>query len=352
MKQPNSSSPPHRNWEIAAAFSFGVIFLATVLALVVIIPSPTELQIFVFRLVLALAAGGVGAVLPGFIVVRATPYARAGGALALFVMVYSFNPPGIIESRSFENYMQRADRAAAAGNSEAALDFYATAGQINPKRWEPIYGRGRVEFDHGSYAQAALDFSDAFVRQGKTDGSIAYSTSMAQEGLEQYSEEENSLMSARKLLSPDSSLSREVTFDLGRLNLIMWMKTNAPRDSPRYRNAETAFRAHLEHPGSPKQWAHYHLGCLRAIRAEDTSLTAVEATSLRTQANAEILQAVEELAHYADRKAPAQKQMMRDLLRAPEKWSSRPGDPVACPALIRSWISMSGHSIETLIAKL
>lgn len=62
----------------------------------VFLSNPTETQWFVFRVVLALAAAGVGAVLPGVINVPAGRVIRAGGALALFVIVYWYNPPKLV----------------------------------------------------------------------------------------------------------------------------------------------------------------------------------------------------------------------------------------------------------------
>jgi len=78
------------------SFAFGVAFLATMLALVVAVPNPTPSQWFVFRVVLALAAGGVGAVIPGLLVVHVSTVVRAGGALALFALIYCLNPPAML----------------------------------------------------------------------------------------------------------------------------------------------------------------------------------------------------------------------------------------------------------------
>jgi hypothetical protein len=80
------------------AFAFGVVFVIIMLVIAIWIPRPTESQWFTFRVVLALAAGGVGALIPGLINVEAGPYVRAGGALALFVLVYWFNPPKLVVS--------------------------------------------------------------------------------------------------------------------------------------------------------------------------------------------------------------------------------------------------------------
>jgi hypothetical protein len=74
------------------AFVFGVVFVATLLTLAIVIPNPTLSQLSVFRTVLALSAAGVGAVIPGFIHVQMKSFVRAGGALALFVIVYFFSP--------------------------------------------------------------------------------------------------------------------------------------------------------------------------------------------------------------------------------------------------------------------
>ncbi|MFL6448882.1 MAG: hypothetical protein ACJ746_14525 [Bryobacteraceae bacterium] len=75
------------------AYIFGTVFLAGLLALVTINPKLTPTQWFVYRIVLAIAAAGVAAVIPGFLTVRVPKYIRAGGALAIFIIVFWFNPP-------------------------------------------------------------------------------------------------------------------------------------------------------------------------------------------------------------------------------------------------------------------
>src|SRR5207245_382374 len=82
--------------EKIAAFAFGVVFVVVMLYIALFLPNPTPTQWFTFRVVLALAAAGVGALLPGLISVTAPPYIRAGGALALFVLVFWFNPPKLV----------------------------------------------------------------------------------------------------------------------------------------------------------------------------------------------------------------------------------------------------------------
>lgn len=74
------------------AYIFGFTFVAVIVAVALVNPSPSNFAYTVFRIVLALAAAGVGAVLPGFIAVHAGTWLRAGGAVALFVVVYFFSP--------------------------------------------------------------------------------------------------------------------------------------------------------------------------------------------------------------------------------------------------------------------
>jgi hypothetical protein len=88
------------------AFTFGAIFVTALLVLAVKFPEPTSFQYMVFRIVLALAAGGVSAMIPGFLKVEVKPGVRAGGALAVFVVVFFFNPAkltGVVPKTELEN---------------------------------------------------------------------------------------------------------------------------------------------------------------------------------------------------------------------------------------------------------
>ncbi len=82
--------------QVKIAFGFGVAFVVALLCLAVVFPTPTVFQYNVFRIVLSLAAAGVAAMIPGFIELKLSTIAglliRAGGALAVFVIVFFFNP--------------------------------------------------------------------------------------------------------------------------------------------------------------------------------------------------------------------------------------------------------------------
>ncbi|MDD3371340.1 MAG: hypothetical protein PHE27_05890 [Alphaproteobacteria bacterium] len=87
-----------KHLERILASAFGVFFVAVMLVLAVCFPEPSPFQIFVFRVVLAIAAAGFGALTPGFLEVKVSNMLRAGGALAIFVAVYFFNPATLVLS--------------------------------------------------------------------------------------------------------------------------------------------------------------------------------------------------------------------------------------------------------------
>jgi VHL beta domain len=81
------------------AFAFGLVFIGVMLYIALKVPNPTDSQWFTFRVILALAAGGIGAVLPGALDLTVAPSIRAGGALALVVLVFWFNPPKLVAGK-------------------------------------------------------------------------------------------------------------------------------------------------------------------------------------------------------------------------------------------------------------
>ncbi len=77
------------------AFVFGVVFTGVLLLIAYKDRHPTDTARQIYRVVLALDAAGIGAVIPGMISLN-QPVIRAGGAISLFVIVYWFNPSGTV----------------------------------------------------------------------------------------------------------------------------------------------------------------------------------------------------------------------------------------------------------------
>jgi hypothetical protein len=95
------------DWNVIWLSGFGVVFLVSSLVLAIKFPRPTAYQQFVFRTVFALSSAGIGATIPGFLSIT-TDFPgiaiRGGGAIALFVVVYSYNPAKLIESSIQKSY--------------------------------------------------------------------------------------------------------------------------------------------------------------------------------------------------------------------------------------------------------
>jgi hypothetical protein len=86
-------------WERIAALASALIFLGALLWVALRVPNPQPFQVFIFRSVLALAAGAFTAFISGFMHVEgkwARFSIRAGGGLAVFLLVYSSNPPHLL----------------------------------------------------------------------------------------------------------------------------------------------------------------------------------------------------------------------------------------------------------------
>ena len=83
-------------WETSSDPRVWRRFRGHLLAIALFVRQPSDFQIFIFRVVLALGAGAVGALIPGFLEVRFRNWLRAGGAIALFAIVYNINPPALI----------------------------------------------------------------------------------------------------------------------------------------------------------------------------------------------------------------------------------------------------------------
>jgi len=69
------------------AFVFGAIFIISILVFTAVVKNPSPTEIWTYRIILALAAAGVAAILPGFIDIKYKGFVQAGGAIGVFVLI-------------------------------------------------------------------------------------------------------------------------------------------------------------------------------------------------------------------------------------------------------------------------
>ncbi|HEX4500248.1 MAG TPA: DUF4019 domain-containing protein [Scandinavium sp.] len=126
--------------EKALLFSFAVFFVIIMLILVVAIPYPTQKQWWVFRLVLAMIAGGFGAMLPGALEVSVNKTIKAAGAAGFFVVVYFFNPAGFVSDDPFAPFPPPPSSADAQKVAEKMLS------EVNNGQFAELYESMHPEF--------------------------------------------------------------------------------------------------------------------------------------------------------------------------------------------------------------
>lgn len=84
--------------------AFGIVFVSALMVVSIKYPRPTDFQYKIFSNVLALAAAGVATGIPGFIKVTISKYVKAGGAIAVFVIVYFFSPAKLVTQSYDQNW--------------------------------------------------------------------------------------------------------------------------------------------------------------------------------------------------------------------------------------------------------
>lgn len=87
--QASSINKPPSFW---MPLGMGTFFTLVILGLVVFIPCPTSSQFGIFHIIISISAAGLAAVIPGFLEVEQKGIWRAGGALAVFALVFFGKP--------------------------------------------------------------------------------------------------------------------------------------------------------------------------------------------------------------------------------------------------------------------
>jgi hypothetical protein len=147
---PGPAVPHVPQLQVWLAFAFGVVFVSVLLYMAAVMKNPEPFAIKIVLTVLALAAAGVGAVLPGFMEVRYKGFFRAGGSLALFALVY-LNAPAIgssvvrvvppkVDARPVvELFLKSLDSGEAAASWKQLAPAARAQLDDSPDKWETLY---------------------------------------------------------------------------------------------------------------------------------------------------------------------------------------------------------------------
>lgn len=333
----------HSLFKLVSAFISGIVFLGIILYIALSKPNPTEFQIFVFRVVLALAGAAFAVVIPGFLSTKfqmASNYVKAGGAIAVFVVIFFFNPPAILTGFTpFGEAIADGDAALANNNLVSAKDYYLKASSAKPKNWKPFYKLGVVTFKQGNFSSALYSFKKAskFKEEEKIkkDGRISYALAMTNDALNQYEQAMNAYKDANMYLTQNSGLWKETKYDLGLIGLKIWLENDSPKKSKLFDEAYENLLWFIENNDDiPDQWAYYGLACLEATRAKNNSLPLKSISQIQAKAQNYLIKAKNGIAESKSSKAVYQQQLIDKLLKTHDSYVSRPGEPVYCPALV------------------
>jgi hypothetical protein len=372
------------------AFGFGAVFLllSLVFALVAFyLPKPANPEIvgnflYVMQVILAISASGVAAVIPGFLSVNVqqklgaggTFGVRAGGAIAVFVLIFVFDP----KSRAIEQMSQRVaynealekcrSYIASMGPAAAgAIQYCMEARDYDPKRWEAYWQLARAYLSYGNYDQSVSNYEKAIelmldrkysevkepahVKQElrtqfavMSNGIATGLIGMANSGSDRtakialFERSLSAIEKARWFMKPPSKdpdpLLNLVQYNYALDLAYIWLtKDQSEAGKELFDKAVGGFRDFLTLPGAVPQWAQYHLACLFSEAA--TRFSDASAEHYQTQALTFARAAVDSLSHTQNERTPIQARSMKCLLLSNPPSCQRPhgSEPMICTRL-------------------
>lgn len=94
-------------WQLITSVSIGCIALIASVIIALAVPNPTTYQVFILRGLFAIALASIASIIPGFLNLETGAKSNAayfgiyaGGAIAIFVLIWLFNPPEIDNEKS------------------------------------------------------------------------------------------------------------------------------------------------------------------------------------------------------------------------------------------------------------
>jgi tetratricopeptide (TPR) repeat protein len=319
--------------QLLIAAIFGIAFICVLLVIAYVTPNPSPFQDWIYRVVMSLAAGGIGAIIPGLLTFD-SPWVKAGGAMACFAIVFLMNPPSLasqkLRSQSYFDLMDRANTALARGNLSLAKRLYATAIELSPDAYVPYQKLADAEFDGGEFKNAELHYKRAYDLSNKSDAAILYNAALCEEGLKEYELAVQTFETIASNVQRDKDYTQDINFSIAQLKLKIWQRKIS--DSNTYKEAVDGFKAFLEAGEDPPYWAHYHLACLYAMQGALAEVSDDRRSQLKNGAINELGMTIDEMMVSVAKKAETHRQMLRDLLNK-DAQNPLPGNPVPCPVL-------------------
>jgi tetratricopeptide (TPR) repeat protein len=388
--------------QVWLAFSFGVVFLliAVVFALVAFyLPKPENPDVVanflnVMQVVLAISSSGVAAVIPGFLNVRiqaklgqqGTTAIRAGGALAVFALVYLIGPKSLALDQLNqrvgynENLEQCMSLVPAFGSPmTGAIGSCLQVARINPNRWEAHRQIGRIYFWNMQYEGAIASYKKAIgLRAGRNFDEIkrkdqiaddfqrdfsamCWSVAMAYVGManDTIEDVDKKLAAYRTSLAigemsawfagrsdETADLAKQLVFLSAVNHAYIWVAANNVSDSSEFELAVSQFERYLTLPNNTPQWAEFHLSCLYA-----TASAALDGTEYKEAAREYLVKALRHLLRNQNDKSIIQRSMMKCRLRDPEACERpRGSEPMICKILFEMF--KNDPEIDRLVGSL
>lgn len=311
-------------WQMILAFCFGCVFIVIclLLYLLVLFIPPTADIIFVhsfldaLRIVLALAAAGVASVIPGFLELLFKTQlstvgnigVRAGGAIAVFALIYLYNPAEVARV-SIDEKLERLtlvsqclDRTSLDRGSstfavkEGALEKCFQLITRFPEAYEGYYGLARINFVKRDYAGMATNMelavekyprkemrvivedsklgksSDFSLIRDVDDLRLIYDTAKSWAGVERFIDHSEDRAvglysvardASTNIKGASESLAIDIDYDMHLHMLVLWMKDRSIFDPKYGARIKSAFDAYIvDGLGHyPRVWAFYHKAC-------------------------------------------------------------------------------------------
>jgi tetratricopeptide (TPR) repeat protein len=391
--------------EVWIAFIFGVVFLFIILLFALIafyLPKPAnpgvlETFLFVLQVILALAASGVAAVIPGFLNVNLRTRLgtgndiaiRAGGAIAVFVIIFLVNPKNLALSEvdkrvGFDERLEKCRNYVPVVGSPlpGALQYCQDAKAFEPARWESYHQLARIyywnldyELAIENYEQAinlltGVDYdkisSEVLVKpEFRTDFSLlAYGVSISAVGAANagkspeikaklYQISLDAITKSKWFVAANQAgndLNRQLLYTRAVDTMSIWEMNGAVPDADEsLQIAIDAWVAYLSLPEIVPTWAEYHLSCLYAEASEKT--TGQTASELREKSKDYIRQSLAHLLQSQNDKSVIQDKLMKCRLTKPELCQPPRGpEPKTCSALVR--LIAGDQQVASAIAQL